>query len=151
MNAMQLGRPLTRAPRGFTLIEVMITVAIIGILAAVALPAYTEQVKRSKRSNAQTVMLQGAQFAQRYYNAKNTYSGLQGGTGTFASSNYKIAPNDGGTANYNITFALNGSGFIITAAPNTSNFTDSKCGSLTLTDTGVKGVTGTDTVANCWR
>ncbi len=77
-----------QAQRGFTLIELMITVAVVGILAAIAYPSFTEQIARSRRTEAQTVLLSGQQWMERFYSENYRYDKNSAGTSVTDNSQF---------------------------------------------------------------
>lgn len=141
---------------GFNLIELMVVVAIIGIIAAIAYPSYTEQVRKSRRADCAGAVTSLASAMERFYTVNNTYLGAAAGGGNtgapavFATS----CPVDGGTTTYNLTIsAATASTYTVQAAPAGAQASD-KCGTLTLTNTGLKGVTSASTGVtwqDCWR
>ena len=132
--------------RGFTLIELMITVAIIGILAAVALPSYRAYVERSHRASAKAVLLEGAQFMERQRSSNFTYAAVT------LPTRLLLSPS-GGAKRYDVTLVSDATSFILTATP--SGWTDGICGNLTLSGLGIKGQTFASAdaavTATCWN
>ncbi len=135
---------------GFTLIELMITVAIVAILAAIAYPSYIEYVRRAHRADAKTALLNNAQFLERNFTEANLYHKNAGGSDIVLP--YPHSPSDG-AAIYNISLdaAPNpDTSYTLTATPVSGGAMDGDvCGALTLNHLGVKGVGGS-TVAECW-
>lgn len=139
---------------GFTLIEVMIVVMIIGILAVIAVPNYLENVKQTKRTDAQAALVQFTQGMERYYSVNYTYldaavGGADTGAPAAATFGYTQSPFNG-DASYNLTIsAATATSYTLSATP-TGGMTGDACGTLTLTNTNVKadGSGGTKT---CWR
>ena len=140
---------------GFNLIELMVVVAIVGILAAVAYPAYTQQVRSTKRADCSGAIVGLGNAMERHYSVTGSYLGAAaGGANTGAPAIFSVAcPIDGGEASYNLTIqAATASTYTLNAAPTGAQASD-KCGTLSFTNTGVKGVTGASsgiTWENCW-
>lgn len=145
-NSLGLGRKTS----GFTLIEVMIVVAIIGIIAAVAYPSYQEHVRKTKRADAQAALMELSQFMERFYTANGRYLDADGDAPDLP---FDTAPKDGGSKNYDLGFAEDSptaNSYMLEAAPAGSMANDS-CGTLTLSNTGAKGQAAGATLADCWR
>lgn len=137
------------AERGFTLIEMMIVVAIIGILAAIAYPSYDEYVKRGNRTEGQALLSDAAARQERYFSQNNTYITKDSDIGKLGLS--LGSGNKSATGKY--VFAISkvdkDGGYTLTA---TQQFGDSKCGNLTLSATGARGATASGANAtDCWR
>ena len=154
------------AARGFTLIELMITVAIIGILAAIAYPAYTGSILKGRRAEGRTALTELLQQQERYLTQSGSYmtfaAGATGTNGTTRAGGgveipfkTKSGNNDDGAA-YDLAaatcpaasgaMALNEC-VLLTAVPRRA---DPAAGNLTLRSTGAKGCNGTDTSV-CWK
>ena len=128
---------------GFTLIELMIVVAIIGILAAVALPSYRESVRRGDRASARAAMLEAQQFMERFYATNDKY--------TSAVLPNRLLAVPAQSVKYNLTVTSTVNTYTVTAAPVS---TDAKCGDLKLNNLGQRwalGTTATATVSTCWK
>jgi len=143
---------LLQAGRGFTLIEVLVAIAIIGILAAIAIPAYTSYIQRANRTDAKTQLLEAAAFLQRCFSQNNDYRCAPLAPATMAVP-YDQAPAPPAPAKYTITvFAGGGVGstsYELRATPAAgSSMVGDDCGAFTLTNAGVRGVTGAG--ADCW-
>lgn len=129
--------------RGFTLIELLIACVILGILTAIALPSYQNQVQKSRRSDAKSALVGAAGQMERYFTERGTYA-----TATLGSGGVYPATTQNGY--YALSLAnLTGSSYTLRATPSGAHVGD-PCGTMTYTDQGVKGVTGTLSVGQCW-
>lgn len=139
-------RPGRRA-RGFTLIELMITVAIVAILASLAYPSYNRYLGRTYRAAAKGYMLQVSNLQQRYLLDQRGYAANLGALNLTVPSDI--------SGNYTITTELKAGttppGFTVTAVPSTAQSNrDPNCGTLKVDEAGVKTPTPTGGGDSCW-
>jgi type IV pilus assembly protein PilE len=134
---------------GFTLVELMIVVAIIAILAAIAIPNYLKQIQQSRRTSAKTALLDVSSREERYYAVNNSYTTLAnlGYNNVNAAGALEIPSASEDYYNVTVTLATSPVGYTVSAAPQ-GNQSNDGCGTYTLTNLGVQSDNGTAT--NCW-
>lgn len=138
--------------KGFTLIELIIAVAIVGVLAAVAMPVYQSQIRKSRRTDAKTALLDLASRQERYMTTNNVYTNVPANLGY--SGSFPVAVPSSTSYNYGLSVTAIGSTtttYTATAIPNGDQVNDS-CGTYTINELGVQGNTGaTIPTDQCWR
>ncbi len=154
---MTLRQDLARPNRGFTLIELMVTIAIVAILGTMAVSAYSSQVRKSRRTEARTALLDLASREERFFSTNNVY------TTSNANLGYAAAfPQVVGSGYYNVSICVangtnpqacagNGAAgnmFLLTATAVGAQAKDTACATLTLDNTGQQGGTN---AATCWN
>ena len=153
-----------RRHRGFTLIELMIIVAVITILTAIALPSYRSYVIKSRRVDAKNGLLDLASREERFFSVNNTYTNNAANLGYGTGSSFPIAINASGQSYYNLTApaitAASGAGgtavppgFTAQAVPTADQTADTTCGTYQIdqlgTQTNWNGTTQL-TGTGCW-
>ncbi|OOV94181.1 type IV pilin protein [Pseudomonas sp. MF4836] len=131
---------MRRSNQGFTLIEIMIVIAIIGLVLTLSLPAITEYTKKPHRTEIAGLLSDQAQLLERFYSKNGVYTGA--------------ADLSSGNDDYSITATLADKTFLLTATPEAeSQMAGDKCGSFSISETGAttisnqaEGVTAKD----CW-
>lgn len=141
---MGLNRPAGRQS-GFTLIELLVAVAILGIVAAIAIPSYNAYVTRSNRTEGKAILMNTAQALERCYTRYNAYNADECNVSFPIESendHYQMA-----AANQTINAAT----YTLTAVPQGVQATrDTECANFTLTHNGTRGVSGSGDVTDCW-
>lgn len=135
---------MQRTNSGITLIELMVVVVIVAILAAISYPSYRQYAIRANRTEAKVALLQVAQGLEKCFTRYNAYNDAACGVATSFNTpegHYAIAPTGG---------AVGASSYTLTATPQGGQADDARCGTLGITETGVRTETGTGDLGDCW-
>ncbi|MEN9756582.1 MAG: hypothetical protein RL755_769 [Pseudomonadota bacterium] len=137
---------------GFTLVELLIALTIVGILTSIAYPHYVQYIQKAKRAEAQATLLSLASAMEQWrLENNNEYTNATLGTGATAIFANQVPVNSGATKTYSLSVVADKTTYTLTATPVLPQDAD-ECGTLTLNSTGIKGAKGSapDT-QHCWE
>ncbi|MBT4519203.1 MAG: type IV pilin protein [Halieaceae bacterium] len=141
---------------GFTLIELMIVVTIVAIAMTLAVPAYQEHIRKAKRTVGRGELLTVLARQEQFFVNNKQYSTLLTNLG-YSASPYAISSNgskvavDDSNRSYLITLTnASPTGYTLNAVPQLAQATDRRCGTLTITSTGIRSQSGMASASECW-
>jgi type IV pilus assembly protein PilE len=138
---------------GFTLIELMVTIVIAAVLLSIAVPSYMTQIRKSRRTEARTAVLDLATREERYFSVNNAYSSNDVDLG-YGTTNKAITGLSVGSGYYTVTIttpatATGAAGFKIVATAAGTQVKDAACQTFTVDQTGAQA--STPTATGCWN
>lgn len=140
-----------RNQKGFTLVELMVVVAIIGILAAIGIPSYQEYIAKARRADAQKAVMDATQYMRRFYSSMDTYQN---------NNALPVLPNNIATSaegyTVSVTAATDTTFTIRATRDNPGVMSQDPCGNLEVNERGVSSfqantATGGRTVVSCFK
>lgn len=129
-----------QAGRGFSLVELLITIAIMGIIATLAVPSYMESVTNSRRADGQIALNMLAQQLERCFTQFGRYDDADCDLGL---------PRDSQEGFYTVDAVRAATTYTLSATPQGPQVKDTRCGELSLTNTGTRDADGT-APEKCW-
>jgi type IV pilus assembly protein PilE len=141
-------KPPRTMSQGFTLIELMIAVAIVGILGTIAMVSYTSQIQKSRRTDARSAVMDLAGREEKLFSTVNAYSSTASDLG-YGGAPFPVTIGSG-YYSVNIVVPNPPISFVITATAIGSQAADTKCATLSVDQLGSQTSTGTETAATCW-
>ena len=136
-------KAISMPSQGFTLLELMIVIAVVAILATIAFASYQDQIVKSRRAAGASCLQERAQFMERFYTTNLTYVGAPAP----AACDTEVSPH------YTVSFVADPTAraFTLQAVPQGGQATrDTKCATLTINQQGARTESGTATEADCW-
>ena len=133
---------------GFTLIELMIAVGIVALLAAIAYPSYIDHIRKSRRAEAKTLLLEAQSKQERFLTESNIYATSMTSLGYPANPE----PTENGWYTVAVTNVVGppNPSFRLDAVPQNDQTNDTACGTLQVDSFGRQFVTGSGSVNQCW-
>jgi type IV pilus assembly protein PilE len=140
--------PSVPSSKGFTLVELTVTIVVAAILAAIAIPGYTSQIRKSRRTEARMAVMDAAGREERFFATHNFYSQTATDLGYAA---FPAAVGKYYTLNVQCIGAACATGFTVTASPTGPQLNDTACTSLTVDQTGLQTATPAANNTVCWN
>ncbi|MBN4075375.1 MAG: hypothetical protein COA71_03525 [SAR86 cluster bacterium] len=141
---------MNKTAKGFTLIELMVVIAIVGLLAAIAIPSYQDSTRKANRADAQITLSRLSTLQERYFFRTNQYTGdFNDLVSGIADGTTSITSDDG---YYTVAITATASSWALTATATGGQASDTECTTLTLTNLGSKTSADSSSVATteCW-
>lgn len=138
--------------RGFSLVELTVVVALLGVLLGIAVPLFVDYIKASKRADGVSVLVEAAQFMERNYSKSARYDEDENGVAIALPPGVSAAPRGSGASYYAISFAeaATETAYKLQAVP-VNSMSGDDCGTFFLTHLGERSVSGTKPLDECWR
>lgn len=150
-NSLRMLKNHSNLRSGFSLLEVLIAITIVGLLAAISYPSFQNSLIKTRRAEGKTALLDLQQRMERFFLDRNSYTTATIGSGNSSTDVLSSNLTENGRYTLQISATSNTPpSYTIQAVPQAPQNADTECGTFTLNSQGVRGITGAGQISSCW-